>query len=100
MAERIRVSDFRPPIVFPGRRDRVRRVAPVRPFNLVGPLGAIGVLAAVLLWGTPHILLSYAAYGSGAYRFYDDCAYAALDGRMTHLRGASCPLFRLLHEGR
>lgn len=100
MAERIRVSGFRPPFVAPRRRDRVRPVRLVRPVNLVGLAGGIGLLAAVGLWGTPHLLLASTSYGSGAIRFYADCAYAALDGRVTHRSGPACPLFRLMREGR
>lgn len=72
----------------------------MRPFNLLGLLVAIGALLAVFAWGTPHMLLFSRSSGFGSYRFFDDCAYASLDGRVEHLRGSSCPLFRLLHEGR
>ena len=96
MSERIRVSGFPPPITLPGRRHRVRSVALVRPANLIGLLGAAGVLVAVSAWGTPHMLLSSTYSGSGAYRFYTDCAYAGLDRRVLHLRGRACPFFRLL----
>ncbi len=97
---RIRVSGFRPPIRMPDRRDPVRAVTLIRPVNLVGLVGAAWLLGAVLVRGTPHVLLATTSSGYGAYRYYEDCAYASLDGRMVHLRGGSCPLFRLLHEGR
>jgi hypothetical protein len=100
MTERIRVSGFRSPIIFPERTHRVRAVALARPLNLIGLVGASVALLAVFAWGTPHLLLATRASVFGNYRFYDDCAYASLDGRVVHLRGGSCPLFRLLHEGR
>lgn len=100
MTERIRVSGFRPPIEFIPRRDLVRSVAFVRPFSTIGLLGAVAALVAVFAWGTPHMLLFTRSSGLGSYRFFDDCAYASLDARVVHVRGASCPLFRLLREGR
>ena len=100
MPERIRVSGFRLPRMPRERRDRHRSVALVRPTSLIGLLGAVWILGATLLWGTPHLLLFSRSSGYGDYQFYDDCAYAGLDGRMVHLRGASCPLFRLLKQGR
>lgn len=97
---RIRVTSFRPPRRIPDRHDPVRTVAPIRPVNLIGLVGAAWVLGAVLLQGTPHVLLASTSSGYGDVRYYEDCAYASLDGRMVHLRGGDCPLFRLLHEGR
>lgn len=96
MAERIKVSGYSVPRSGDGSRHKRNGVPLVQPRNLVwlGILASMPIIAAI--WGTPHLLSDYTYVGPSVSRFYVDCRYLGLNGRLIHPRDGRCPLVRFL----
>lgn len=70
-------------------------VAPIRPFNLICVLVLAGGWAVNLIWGTPHLRVSWEASGRADNLYYRLCRYWGLTTFQIRPVDGRCPVIIL-----
>lgn len=76
-------------------RQRMPFVAPVRAFNLIWVVVLAAGWAAGLVWGTPHLRVSWEASARGDSPHYLLCRYRGVSTFQVRPRDGHCPLILL-----